>query len=196
VYLRTDSPTALVRNVVALVLFGALCSVVPSVVAAQPSNPGPGSRRGPAIEALIESTGPEALQSFAEEHLAPTYRRSFAPAALTAHLERIRTACAGFGGVTAQRAEGGGTRLTFMKPTGTVSVVFQTQDAPPYQIVSLVLEAGESAPPGVQVAPISWDQLEQRLDEEGKAGLSGTVLAVRGGKVEATWAVAARGEVR
>ncbi len=102
---------------------------------------------------------------------------------LAAHLETIRTACAGFGGVTAGPADGGGTRLTFMKPSGTRSVVFRIEDAEPHRIVSLVLEAGEAAPPGFQVAPIPWDRLDQRLDEEAKAGFSGTVLVARGGKI-------------
>jgi CubicO group peptidase (beta-lactamase class C family) len=136
-----------------------------------------------AIEALVESRGIEAIEKFTAEHLADSYRESFAPGALAEHLERIRTACAGFGGITAGPADGGATRLDFMKPNGTSSVVFRIEDAPPHRIVSMVLEAGEAAPPGIQVAPISWERLSERLDEEAKAGFSGTVLAVRAGKI-------------
>jgi CubicO group peptidase (beta-lactamase class C family) len=167
-----------VRHAALLVLATLCCSA--GIAGAQP---GPQQRRGRAIEAFVETTGPEALRAFADEHLAESYRRSLAAADLTALLERIRGACAGFGGVTAAPAEGGAIRLTFMKPEGGASVVFRVGDAPPHPIVALALETGSAPPAGVQVAPITWDDLEQRLDEEAANGFSGVVLVSRGGKI-------------
>ena len=45
------------------------------------------------IEALMATTGDDALKKFADEHLAPEYRGSFAqPKLLLDHLREIRTA--------------------------------------------------------------------------------------------------------
>ena len=158
----------------------ALAGVAP----AQPEGAPPHQIRGRAIEAMIEAADDSSLRRFAEEHLAPAYRDSFAPGALLAHLTRVRAACAGFGGVLAGAADGGATRLSFMRESGTAAVLFRLEPAPPHRIAWLDLDAAPpSAPPGAEVAPITWESLERRLDEEAAAGFSGAVLVVRGGKV-------------
>lgn len=140
--------------------------------------------RGRAIEEMVGTSGSAALDTFAEEHLAPRYRDPFAPGALRELLERIRVACAGAGGITADRIPGGGIRLSFERETESRSVVFRLEESAPHRIVSLELEDPRKVDRGgADVGPISWDALEQRLEEEEARGFSGSVLMVRGGKV-------------
>lgn len=155
-----------------------------SIATAQDTGQSPGQGRGQAIEALIEGSGDESIRQFIETHVAPEYRATFAPGKLEEHLRAIRAACANFGGILADRTDDGGTRLTFMQGPRETSVVFRVQKDPPYQIVALELEPTRpSENAGPAMAPITWDTLAQRLDEEAKQGFTGTVLVAHGGKV-------------
>lgn len=151
---------------------------------AQPGAVGTPQQRGRALEAMIESVGEAPLLAFRDEHLAPAYRDSFAPGELLAMLGRIRATCAHFGGIEAAPAEGGGTRLTFIRESGSAAVVFRLEPSPPHRIVALELE---TQPPrarrAVEVEPITWDNLESRLSSEAELGFSGAVLVRRGGEV-------------
>ncbi len=141
-------------------------------------------QRGRAIEALIEGTGEASLRAFADDHLSPAYRESFAPGQLIALLARIRETCAHFNGIEAGPAEGGGTRLTFRRESGASAVVFRLEPTPPRRIVSLILEPeAATVRRDVEVAPITWDNLEARLEAEAARGFSGTVLVRRGGEI-------------
>jgi CubicO group peptidase (beta-lactamase class C family) len=141
-------------------------------------------RHARALEGMVQSTGEEALRRFSNLHLAPAYCDSFPPGALLAHLERIRSHCAGFAGVLLQRMEDGGVRVRFLRENAETVVLFRTERTVPYGIVALELEA-VSAPGRAQpeMTPVTWDNLEQRLDEEAGRGFSGVVLVVRGGRV-------------
>ncbi len=141
--------------------------------------------RGRAIEGMIGSSGDAALHTFAETNLAPSYVASFAtPEALLDHLREIRHACANFGGILANPLDDGGIRMTFMMPSGQTSLIFKTQPDGSHLITAIDLDGSAPAsPPEVAVAPVTWDNLASRLDEETAAGFSGTVLVVHGGKI-------------
>jgi CubicO group peptidase (beta-lactamase class C family) len=134
---------------------------------------------------MIQSTGDESLRQFIDLHIAPTYRDSFAPGKLMEHLRAIREACAGFGGILAAPVGNDGLSLKFLRESGETAVMMRIDPNEPRQIVALELLAGSDAqsPAAPQVAPISWDTLEPRLDEEAKQGFSGAVLVVHGGKI-------------
>ena len=141
-------------------------------------------RRGRAIEGLIESSGEEALQRFIDLHVAPEYRDSFAPGALLDQLRRIRSACAGAGGVLWEPAGDDGLRIRFLKDERETTLLLRLQSGPPHQITALELEGSrevrERAP---AIPPFTWENLAQRLDEEARAGFSGTVLVVHDGRI-------------
>jgi CubicO group peptidase (beta-lactamase class C family) len=140
--------------------------------------------RGRALEGMIESSGDASLRQFIETHLAPKYRDSFAtPDKLIEHLREIREACAGFGGILADPVTDG-MRIRFMLDGREVVVMMRLDSVAPYQIVGLDLEKGSAtASKGPEVAPITWDNLVARLNEEAAHGFVGTVLVVRGGKI-------------
>ena len=137
-----------------------------------------------AIEALGQGAGDADLQKFALEHLEPRYRDSFAPETLLKLLRSVRDAAASAGDVLFAR-EGDTSQVRFMNPGGETVVGFRMQPGVPYRIVKLGIEpsSGAAPAPSVKVAPISWQNLDARMAEEARAGFSGSVLVVRGGKV-------------
>jgi CubicO group peptidase (beta-lactamase class C family) len=144
----------------------------------------PRRERGAAIEALVQSSGDAALEQFAATQLVPEYRESFAPGKLKELLAEIRTRAAGFGGIEGTPADGGGVRLTFLRGSAATSVIFRLEEAEPFRINFLELEGTHDEPPRrLEIAPITWDNIEARLLEEEAAGFAGTVLATRGGRV-------------
>jgi len=140
--------------------------------------------RGMAIEGMVASTGEESLRQFIDLHIAPGYRDSFAPGQLLERLLAIRAACAGAGGVLWEPASEGGTRVTFLQESRQISLVFKLQPDAPHKITSLELESSRPAANNAPDVPaFSWDSLPKHLEAEAQAGFSGTVLAVRGGKI-------------
>jgi CubicO group peptidase (beta-lactamase class C family) len=140
--------------------------------------------RGRALEGMVQAKGDASLQQFAQTHMAPKYRDSFAsPDKLIEYLRAIREACAGFGGVMADPLPDG-MRMLFMKEGYEVAVTMHIDAEAPHQIVGLELDtSGTSAAQGVQVEPITWDNAAQRLNEEAAHGFAGTVLLVKDGRI-------------
>jgi CubicO group peptidase (beta-lactamase class C family) len=158
-------------------------TLAPAQEATQGSAP-PRQLRGRAVEGLIESTGEASLRQFIETHLAPSYRGSFeSQQQLMKHLEAIRAACVGFGGVLVDQVGDDGLLMRFMHHGSEAQVMMRIDRASPHLIVALDLQQGEARPKGPEVAPITWDTLAQRLDEEAARGFSATVIVVRGGKI-------------
>ncbi len=159
-------------------------SLAPAQETPPAGEPRPRQVRGRAVEALMESTGDAPIQQFIETHLAPAYRGSFeSQNQLIEHLKAIRTACAGFGGVMVDPIGERDLLLKFLRQDGEAQVMMRLDASPPYQIVALDLQEGVARPQGPVVAPITWDNLDQRLAEEAAKGFAATVLAVRGGKI-------------
>ena len=165
--------------VAAFVVFSAF-----PVYAQEKSGPPPRQLRGRAVEGLIESKGEASIKQFIETHLAPSYRASFeSEQALVKHLEEIRNACAGFGGVLVDPVGNDGLLIKFMMEGSESAVMMRIDTAPPNQIVALDLQAKGERPKGPEVAPITWENLSQRLEEEAARGFTGTVLVARAGKI-------------
>lgn len=133
-----------------------------------------------AIEALGQRSGDAALEQFASEHLAPDYRASFAPGTLLELLRAIHAAASEAGGVLFGRQEES-YLVRFIGPSREIIVVFRTQPAVPYYIVALGFVGEPPVPTAIE--PITWKNLEARLDKEASAGFSGTVLVVSEGRV-------------
>jgi CubicO group peptidase (beta-lactamase class C family) len=136
-----------------------------------------------AIEALMATTGDEPLKKFAEEHLAPSYRDTFAAGKLVEHLREIRTAVTNFGGLLVNRDDDVTMHMKFMLPAGETTILFRMQPVVPYLITAFELERNSASPPAPELKPIRWETLQSRLDEEAKNGFAGCVYVVRDGKV-------------
>ncbi len=163
----------------ALVLFIAV-----PLYAQEKSGPPPRQVRGRAVEGMIESKGDASLKQFADVHLAPKYRESFgSEEKLMAHLREIREACAGFGGVLVDPVGSDGLLIKFMMEGSENAVMMRIDTAPPNQIVALDLQSRGARSKGPEVAPITWENLSQRLDEEAVQGFTGTVLMVHNGQI-------------
>src|SRR5262245_5543725 len=133
---------------------------------------------------MIESKGDASLKQFADTHLAPKYRESFdSEEKLMAHLREIREACAGFGGVLVDPVGSDGLLIKFMMEGSENAVMMRIDTAPPNQIVALDLQSRGARSKGPEVAPITWENLSQRLDEEAVQGFTGTVLMVHNGQI-------------
>jgi CubicO group peptidase (beta-lactamase class C family) len=164
---------------------GFACLALAALTAsAQEPDGNPRQVRGRAIEGMVAGAGEESLQQFIDLHLATEYSDCFAPGALLEHLRAIRAECKGFGGVLFEPTMDGGTRIIFLQESRQASLVFRLQPDPPGRIVALDLEPGRRAPDRTpDVPPIAWETLSQRLEEEARAGFSGTVLMVRDGTI-------------
>ncbi len=128
-----------------------------------------------AIEHMISATDDQSLHTFIEQQLTPTYRNSQTASELIELLRNIRSAAAGFGGVGLDVVGENSAKATFMRPGSQVAVAFDI-DPGTGKIARLELLPEETAP---QIKPITWANLDARLQEEAAGGFSGSVLAVR-----------------
>jgi CubicO group peptidase (beta-lactamase class C family) len=140
-------------------------------------------QRMQALETLMGSSGDEPLSQFADTHLAPDYRDSFAPGNLLEHLRAIRAAAAHPGGLMVQPGDDGTLHVKFLTMSGEAVIAVKMEQAAPYRITSLEVENTKAVDRATQAPPITWETLESRMDEEAKAGFSGFVYAVHDGKV-------------
>lgn len=151
---------------------------------AQEAQKTPRQVRRAALEGLVESEGEAALRQFVDVHVAPAFRDSLGAEALFERLRGIRAACTDAGGVLVRPLSDDAFRVTFLQGPRETSVVCRLEAVPLHRIVALDLEPSqESRRPHADVPPVTWDALEMRLEEEAKAGFSGTVLVVHGGKI-------------
>lgn len=165
-------------------LIGLACLVISpsSVLFAQEQAVNPRQVRSRAIEGLVASEGEASIRQFIDKHLARAYLESLKPEALRDQLLAIRTACAGFEGVLLHRLGDEATRITFLQGERQTSVIFRLEPEAPYGISSLVLEPSTAADtPRPMLAPVDWDSLPKRLDDEARQGFSGAVIVMKGG---------------
>lgn len=144
----------------------------------------PRQQRARAIEDLLQTRGDDALRQFIDQHLAPKYRDSFPTDELMAKLRKMRDGVGEFGGVLFQPVGEDGLRVVLRDGPRESSILLRIEPEPPHRIVFLEFEGTRSiAEAGDPSPPYTWETLAARLDEEEKAGFSGTVLVVRGGKI-------------
>jgi CubicO group peptidase (beta-lactamase class C family) len=138
--------------------------------------------RGHALERMVESRNPQALDDFIAEHVAVPPGDAGARAALRQKLETIRERCGDAGGVVWEPNGERGLRVIFHTDQRRQPVEFEVDPEPPHRIVHIV-QGDASVIPAVTVAPMTWETLERRLVEEERNGFSGVVLAARDGKI-------------
>lgn len=134
-----------------------------------------------ATEHMLDSHGDDALRQFSEQHLAPAYRESFEnEEALLAHLRALRTQVAPVGGVGLMIDAMGGIELHISNRERKSVVAMRLEPEAPHRITKLELESSDTKNTGPRV---TWDTLEQTLEEAAAKGFSGSVLAVHAGEV-------------
>ena len=138
-----------------------------------------------AIESIGTLTTDAQLDSFVKEHFVEQYSAIQPGGRLLDQLRELRGIIASAGGIMVTGAASG-TRVRFRGPANA-DVIFRLADEPPYLISSMDIDThpdlSEEEANRVKVAPISWENVEERLAEEEEAGFSGAVLIVRDGKV-------------
>ncbi|MDD3642284.1 MAG: serine hydrolase [Candidatus Krumholzibacteria bacterium] len=137
-----------------------------------------------AIESLAGAKDEQALQSFIDDHLSGSLVESTDREELLSMLRTIGRAAAGAGDVMVSPA-GEGIVLS-LRGALDLDVRFALEEDEPHRIAALTIDTeveGPGGPEAVSVAPIAWDDLAARLEEEEEAGFSGTVLVVRDGRV-------------
>ena len=164
-------------------LFAVVLSAAAMPARAQDARQDAVHQRVQALESLMGSSGDEPLQQFANNHLAPGYRDSFAPGKLLEHLRAVRAAAAYPGGLMVRPGDDGSFHIHFVAMAGAADILLKLEPDAPYRITSLEVEGTRPADAGAQAAPITWETLPARMDEESKAGFSGFVYAVHDGKV-------------
>lgn len=145
----------------------------------------PPSPRAAGVEAkmlAIESLPTRGIDGFGEEHFAPGLRDALATDRLRPMLEAARDAAASAGMVSAERTPEG-FLLSFRGGRPNADVLFDVEEEAPFRITRFDVAVIEDAPPGAPVRALRWDELERRLEEAQRAGMSGSVLALREGAV-------------
>jgi CubicO group peptidase (beta-lactamase class C family) len=161
---------------------GLAVALVPSEARAQEGPPPQVRAAIQSVERMLVGTDEASLRSFATDMLAPAYRASFTPEALSAHLKKLREAVGGqIAGVTVAR-QPDGLYLTVMgKREVTIVMVLD----PAALITGLDLAEG-AAPPASPAAAIwkeaTWESLATDLHRAEEAGFSGVYVARREGK--------------
>ncbi len=136
-----------------------------------------------ALENMISASGDASLKRFIDEHVSGAYLRSITPDVLVARLKKIRSFCARAGVMIIVPQGDDGLRLTCEAGSTAYAIDYHVDSTPPHEITSLEMTKVDSPLHRVELKPISWANLKQRLDEEERAGFSGAVVVVRNGKV-------------
>ncbi|MEM7416223.1 MAG: serine hydrolase domain-containing protein [Gemmatimonadota bacterium] len=147
----------------------------------EPASP-PSGREAAVEERMlaIEGLPMSGIDGFAEEHFTTALQDEIAPDRMRPMLEVARDAAASAGMVSVELAPEG-FLLTFRGGRPNADVLFDIEDDAPYRISSFDVVVLEDAPPGSPVRSLRWEDLEGRLEEAHERGMSGTILAVRGG---------------
>lgn len=140
----------------------------------------PRQLRTMATERMLDSRDDGALRTYAQEHLSPAYRSSFASEdELVDHLRAIRKGAGPVGGVGLMVASDG-IRLHVSNRRAKSVVLLRLEENAPHLITHLELESSEEKSAGSR---ITWNDLERTLREAEANGFCGSVLAVRDGEV-------------
>ena len=137
-----------------------------------------------ALEALSHQQSNEARRDFAETHLTESLRTSLDEKELFSMLHTVGRASAGAGEVMV-RPDSNAVRLSF-RGAQNIDVIFALEQQEPFRIETLSVQTEVDVfdtIDGVSVAPITWENLRERLREEESAGFSGTIMVVRDGRV-------------
>ncbi len=134
-----------------------------------------------ALERFVDTSTPAALDRFAEEHLSPELRTH--SAALRRQLDGIRKACRSAGGIMVEPGGAAGVTMTFEHDDRIQSVLLELEPTSPFRITKLELKRASTPAKGPEVAPMTWESLEQRLEEEEAKGFSGSIIAVHNGSI-------------
>lgn len=133
-----------------------------------------------AIVAVLSASDEVSLERFAQEHLTPTYRESFAPGELVRHFTALRHAARGTGSNRMLRREDDG--ALYLTLEGERTVTFRLGLTPTGAITGLDLATNPPPEPADSAPPLGWETLGETLSAAEREGFSGTVIAVRGGQ--------------
>lgn len=161
-----------------LALFALLVTVAPAPPLPEPD---PRIARIHALERMLNSRQEQALGAFAGEHLAASYRESFAGEdALLAHLRELRAAVAPVEGVGLTE-EGDRLVMHVSNEKGESRVALRFESGEPYRILAVDYEGTRERGPGLE---FTWDTLEEEFEAAAeRIEFCGSILAVRGGEV-------------
>ncbi len=138
-----------------------------------------------AIEGLGSSGGDEQLDGFMREHMEATLQNQFSREEWYMQLRLLRKAIA-MSGVVKLMIDGSTSTLQFRGPSN-VDVAFELTHHPPFLLnamrIHTEVDVSDEETEGVQIEPVTWDTLAERLDQEVEKGASGAVLVARDGEI-------------
>jgi CubicO group peptidase (beta-lactamase class C family) len=144
------------------------------------------------VERMLEGGDDASLQTFATDRLAPVYRASFTPEALTAHLKKLREAVGGdIGGVRVEREPEGLHLMIEGKHDVTILMALDA-GAMITKLELIDVPAPPASPAEAMWKDTTWETLGADLHRAEEAGFSGVYVARHDGKevVRATSGVA------
>ena len=138
-----------------------------------------------AIESIPFLKSDSDFDAFIDEHFSRALLETMNRGSLIESLKSLKPAIASAGTITVEYVSQG-IRVRF-GGNNFNDVIFSLSDTAPFQFdtfqVNRDVEPAERMANRIKVAPISWDNLEQRLQEEEADGFSGKVLAVKDGDI-------------
>ncbi len=138
-----------------------------------------------AIESIAFLKADSGFNAFLDEHFSVELLEKMDRGALIESLKSLKPAIASAGTITVEYVSEG-IRVRF-GGNNFNDVIFTLSNSAPFQFVTfnvnLDVEPAEVMANRVKIAPISWDNLEQRLQEEEANGFSGKVMVVKDGDV-------------
>ena len=130
------------------------------------------------IEAMLTSRNDSALDAFAQNSLAESYRTSFRGDSLRRHLNSLRGAVGRVGSVQVRRDSA----WFYLELDGQRKSTIRFSLDEPGRITSLALMAAEtSRGPDSPWTGVTWESLADVVKRAEAAGLSGTIIARRNG---------------
>jgi CubicO group peptidase (beta-lactamase class C family) len=176
-----------------------LLALASLAVAQSPDPDSPRWKGVMALQAFFETSSDKELDRFLKKRIAPALHKKYKGDALREELRRIR---ADLSGMELQGARPQGpfsAQATFRSAGNEAIIPFTLESAPPHRFLQIAFigadqEETSSRDPGYNgpstsrreqapdAAPMTWDNLEARLEQAVKDGFSGAVLVMRDGQ--------------
>ena len=164
-------------------LAAVLVALATLTVAQSPDPDSPRWKGVMALKAFFETSSDKELDRFLKKKIAPALHKKYKGDALREELRRMRADLSGMEFQGARPQGPFSAQATFRSPGNEAVIPFTVESDPPHRFLQIAfIGAEEEEAKASNAGPITWDNLEARLEQAVKDGFVGAVLVMRDGR--------------
>ena len=171
-----------VRRGSVAILAAMLVALANLTVAQSPDPDSPRWKGVMALQAFFETSSDKELDRFLKKKIAPALHKKYKGDALREELRRMRADLSGMEFQGARPQGPFSAQATFGSGGAVAIIPFTLESDPPHRFLQIAfIGAEEDETKASNAGPITWDNLEARLEQAVKDGFAGAVLVMRDG---------------